>query len=97
MTRDEFNAYMTDAADSVKAPEALSKIRDGVIELFTSNEAAAAQAAKDKQKIDELQGVNMRMFLRGGAETSTAEEHDETIDEYKARMAAAIRGEEEKK
>lgn len=96
MTRDEFNTYIVNAADSTKAPEALAAIRDGVEELFTTNEAAQAQAIKDKATIQELQGVNMRMFLRGGngQQEGGQEEPEETLDEYNARIGKMIRGEE---
>lgn len=96
MTREEFKAHMIDATDAVKAPEALAAIRDGVEELFTTNEAAQAQATKDKATIHELQGVNMRMFLRGGngQQEGGQEEQEETLDEYNARIGKMIRGEE---
>lgn len=100
MTRDEFTSYLTDAADPNKAPEALTKIRDGVSELFASSEAAQAQAKKDKATIEELQGVNMRMFLRDtgtGSGARQEQEHEETLDEYNARIGRMIRGEEEPK
>lgn len=94
MTRDEFNTYIVNAADSTKAPEALAAIRDGVSELFVENEAAAAKAASDKQKIDELQQVNMRMFLRSGGQQGSDTEEEESLEEFNARMGKLIRGEE---
>lgn len=94
MTRDEFKSHILNATDPVKAPEALSAIKEGVEELFATNEAAAAQASADKQKIDELQQVNMRMFLRSGSRSDKPADEEETIDEFNARMGKLIRGEE---
>lgn len=96
MTREEFKAHMTDAADPNKAPIALAAIREGVEELFTTGETAAKTLADNEATINELRSVNMKLFLRQGAGTDTEQDEpqEETLDQYNDRIGKMIRGEE---
>lgn len=82
LTLEQYTALLTDAADPVKLPEVLAKLRDEADEMYTSLSTAKKQAETDKATIQQLQEVNMRMFLRGGQDMQQADEpHEKTPEE----------------
>lgn len=96
MTRDEFAAYLNDAADANKAPDALAKIRDGVTEMYASIDSLTEAKTANEATIAELRDVNMRMFLRqGSAGDDDDEDEEETLDEMDDRLRKQILGDEE--
>lgn len=93
LTIEQYNQLLIDAADSTKAPEALSKLRDEGAEIFTTLTSAATRATEDAAKIKELQDVNMRMFLKDTRTiTPTEEEHEPTDAEIDAKFREALFG-----
>ena len=54
MTREEFDTLLTQAADPNQTALALSQIREGVGELFNSNENLSQQVAESNETIAQL-------------------------------------------
>lgn len=93
LTIEQYNQLLIDAADSAKAPEALTKLRDEGAEIFTTLTSAATQATADAAKIKELQEVNMRMFLKNTTPVQPQEEEHELTDaEIDAKFREALLG-----
>lgn len=90
MTREEFAAFMKDAADANKAPDALSRIKDGVEEMFATIDTLSESKTANEATIAELRDVNMRMFLRQGSPAEDDEDEEETLDEMDERLRKQI-------
>ena len=86
MTREEFDTLLTQAADPNQTALALSQIREGVGELFNSNENLAQQVAEGNETINQLRQTNMQLFLRIGGQAPEEEEKEETLEEMDERL-----------
>ena len=86
MTREEFNTLLTQAADPNQTALALSQIREGVGELFNSNENLSQQVAESNETIAQLRQTNMQLFLRIGGQAPEEEEKEETLEEMDERL-----------
>ena len=86
MTREEFNTMLTQAADPNQTALALSQIREGVGELFNSNENLSQQVAEGNETINQLRQTNMQLFLRIGGQAPEEEEKEETLEEMDERL-----------
>lgn len=86
MTREEFDTLLTQAADPNQTALALSQIREGVGELFNSNENLSQQVAESNETIAQLRQTNMQLFLRIGGQAPEEEEKEETLEEMDERL-----------
>ena len=86
MTREEFDTLLTQAADPNQTALALSQIREGVGELFNSNENLSQQVAESNDTIAQLRQTNMQLFLRIGGQAPEEEEKEETLEEMDERL-----------
>ena len=86
MTREEFETLLTQAADPNQTALALSQIREGVGELFNSNENLSQQVAEGNETIAELRQTNRQLFLRIGGQAPEEEEKEETLEEMDERL-----------
>lgn len=86
MTREEFDGLLTQAADPNQTALALSQIREGVGELFNSNENLSQQVAESNETIAQLRQTNMQLFLRIGGQAPEEEEKEETLEEMDERL-----------
>ena len=86
MTREEFNTLLTQAADPNQTAMALSQIREGVGELFNSNENLSQQVTESNETIAQLRQTNMQLFLRIGGQAPEEEEKEETLEEMDERL-----------
>lgn len=86
MTREEFDTLLTQAADPNQTALALSQIREGVGELFNSNENLSQQVAEGNDTIAQLRQTNMQLFLRIGGQAPEEEEKEETLEEMDERL-----------
>lgn len=86
MTREEFDTLLTQAADPNQTALALSQIREGVGELFNSNENLSQQVAEGNETIAQLRQTNMQLFLRIGGQAPEEEEKEETLEEMDERL-----------
>lgn len=86
MTREEFDTLLTQAADPNQTALALSQIREGVGELFNSNENLSQQVAESNETIAQLRQTNMQLFLRIGGQAPQEEEKEETLEEMDERL-----------
>ena len=86
MTREEFETLLTQAADPNQTALALSQIREGVGELFNSNENLSQQVAESNETIAQLRQTNMQLFLRIGGQAPEEEEKEETLEEMDERL-----------
>lgn len=86
MTREEFDTLLTQAADPNQTALALSQIREGVGELFNSNENLSQQVAESNDTIAQLRQTNMQLFLRIGGQAPQEEEKEETLEEMDERL-----------
>ena len=86
MTREEFDTLLTQAADPNQTALALSQIREGVGELFNSNENLSKQVNDDNETIAQLRQTNMQLFLRIGGQAPQEEEKEETLEEMDERL-----------
>lgn len=86
MTREEFETLLTQAADPNQTALALSQIREGVGELFNSNENLSQQVAEGNETIAQLRQTNMQLFLRIGGQAPQEEEKEETLEEMDERL-----------
>lgn len=86
MTREEFDTLLTQAADPNQTALALSQIREGVGELFNSNENLSQQVAEGNETINQLRQTNMQLFLRIGGQAPEEEEKEETLEEMDERL-----------
>lgn len=91
LTLEQYNALLADAADPVKLPEVLTKLRDEANEMYTSLTTAKKKAETDEATIKQLQEVNMRMFLKGGQDVQQEDEpHEKTPEEIDADFRARL-------
>ena len=86
MTREEFETLLTQAADPNQTAIALTQIREGVGELFNSNENLSQQVAESNETIAQLRQTNMQLFLRIGGQAPEEEEKEETLEEMDERL-----------
>lgn len=86
MTREEFDTLLTQAADPNQTALALSQIREGVGELFNSNENLSQQVNDSNETINQLRQTNMQLFLRIGGQAPEEEEKEETLEEMDERL-----------
>ena len=86
MTREEFETLLTQAADPNQTAIALTQIREGVGELFNSNENLSQQVAEGNETINQLRQTNMQLFLRIGGQAPEEEEKEETLEEMDERL-----------
>ena len=86
MTREEFDTLLTQATDPNQTALALSQIREGVGELFNSNEKLSQQVADGNETIAQLRQTNMQLFLRIGGQAPEEEEKEETLEEMDERL-----------
>ena len=86
MTREEFDTLLTQAADPNQTALALSQIREGVGELFNSNENLSQQVAESNETIAQPRQTNMQLFLRIGGQAPEEEEKEETLEEMDERL-----------
>ena len=86
MTREEFDTLLTQAADPNQTAMALAQIREGVGELFNSNENLSQQVAESNETIAQLRQTNMQLFLRIGGQAPEEEEKEETLEEMDERL-----------
>ena len=86
MTREEFDTLLTQAADPNQTALALSQMREGVGELFNSNENLSQQVAESNDTIAQLRQTNMQLFLRIGGQAPEEEEKEETLEEMDERL-----------
>lgn len=86
MTREEFDTLLTQAADPNQTAIALTQIREGVGELFNSNENLSQQVAESNETIAQLRQTNMQLFLRIGGQAPEEEEKEETLEEMDERL-----------
>ena len=86
MTREEFDTLLTQAADPNQTALALSQIREGVGELFNSNENLSQQVTESNETIAQLRQTNMQLFLRIGGQAPEEEEKEETLEEMDERL-----------
>ena len=86
MTREEFDTLLTQAADPNQTALALSQIREGVGELFNSNDNLSQQVAESNETIAQLRQTNMQLFLRIGGQAPEEEEKEETLEEMDERL-----------
>lgn len=86
MTREEFDTLLTQAADPNQTAIALTQIREGVGELFNSNENLSQQVAEGNETIAQLRQTNMQLFLRIGGQAPEEEEKEETLEEMDERL-----------
>ena len=90
MTREEFDTLLTQAADPNQTALALSQIREGVGELFNSNENLSQQVAESNETIAQLRQTNMQLFLRIGGQAPEEEEKEETLEEMDERLRQVL-------
>ena len=86
MTREEFDTLLTQAADPNQTALALSQIREGVGELFNSNENLSKQVNDSNETINQLRQTKMQLFLRIGGQAPEEEEKEETLEEMDERL-----------
>lgn len=86
MTREEFDTLLTQATDPNQTALALSQIREGVGELYNSNENLSQQVAESNETIAQLRQTNMQLFLRIGGQAPQEEEKEETLEEMDERL-----------
>lgn len=86
MTREEFETLLTQASDPNQTAMALTQIREGVGELFNSNENLSQQVAESNETIAQLRQTNMQLFLRIGGQAPEEEEKEETLEEMDERL-----------
>lgn len=71
MTKEEFNVFLTSAANPDTAPAALASIQEGFNELFTNNESLTANLTTKDNQIADLRDTNMKLFLRTTQQVNT--------------------------
>ena len=86
MTREEFETLLTQATDPNQTAMALAQIREGVGELFNSNENLSKQVNDSNETINQLRQTNMQLFLRIGGQAPEEEEKEETLEEMDERL-----------
>ena len=86
MTREELETLLTQASDPNQTAMALTQIREGVGELFNSNENLSQQVAESNETIAQLRQTNMQLFLRIGGQAPEEEEKEETLEEMDERL-----------
>lgn len=96
MTKDEFDGLLLQAANADTAPEALSKIRDGVNDLFGEAETLKAANEASTKQIADLRDTNMRLFLRTTGNVKDEDEHEETVEELNERLRKKLLGDDKK-
>lgn len=79
MTPEEIKALLESAVDPDKAPDALTKLKDGFDGMSAAMTALEAKTTEYEAKIAELRDSNTKLFLRQtlGVEEEEKEEEEE--------------------
>ena len=91
MTREDMTKLLRAAADPNSAAEALTKLNDGITELFDTAEASAAKIGELTETVNGLRDSNLRLFLRvTGPEAKEQPTEEESEAEFLKQIEAKI-------